>query len=89
MTLDTIRMEARLPRDKQDKYLGLVRSYKDRKHISVIQLESLIWLLNFACRVLVLGRPFLRRLYSLKEGMKKPLARTWLHGRASLATAMG
>ncbi len=73
VTLDTIRMEARLPRDKLDKCLGLVMSYKDRKHISIIQLESLTGLLNFACRVVVPGRPFLRRLYSLKEAMKKRL----------------
>ncbi len=73
VTLDTVRMEARLPRDKLDKCLDLVRSYKDRNHISVIQLESFTGLLNFACRVVVLGRPFLRRLYSLKEGMKKHL----------------
>ncbi len=73
MTLDTVRMEARLPWDKLDKRLDLVRSYMDRKHISVIQLESLTGLLNFACRVVVPGRPFLRRLYSLKEGMKKRL----------------
>ncbi len=73
VTLDTVRMEAWLPRDKLDKCLDLVRSYKDRKHISVIQLESLTGLLNFACQVVVPGKPFLRRLYSLKEGMKKCL----------------
>ncbi len=71
--LDIVRMEALLPWDKLDKCLDLVRSYKDRKDISMIQLESLIGLLNFACRVVVPGRPFLRRLYSLKEGMKKHL----------------
>ncbi len=36
MTLDTVRMEAQLPRDKLDKCLDLVRSYKDQKHISLI-----------------------------------------------------
>ncbi len=50
MTLDTVRIEALLPRDKLDKCLDLVRNYKDRKHISVIQLENLTGLLNFACR---------------------------------------
>ncbi len=71
--LDTIRMEARLPRDKLNKCLGLVRSYKGRKHISVIQLESLTGLLNFALRVIVQSKSFLKRLYSLKKGMKKRL----------------
>ncbi len=49
-----------------DTCLGLVRSYTDQKHLSVFLLESLAGLLNFACLVVVLGRPFLRRLYSLK-----------------------
>ncbi len=40
-------------------------------------------LLNFACRVVAPGRPFLRRLYSLKEGMKKRLP----HYRLSLSAA--
>ncbi len=51
MTLDTVRMEAQLPWEKLDKCLDFVRSYKDQKQISVIQLESLTGLLNFACRV--------------------------------------
>ncbi len=61
-------MEARLLQDKLDKCLGLVQTY-----ILVSQLESLTGLLNFACRVVAPSRPFLLRLYSLKEGMRKRL----------------
>ncbi len=71
--MDTVKMEAGLLRDKLDKCLDLVRSYKDRKHISLSQLESVTGLLNFACRVVVPGTAFLRRLYRLKEGIKKRL----------------
>ncbi len=53
-------MEARIPQDKLDK-----------SHILLSQMESLTGLLNFACRVVAPGRPFLRRLYSLKKIMKK------------------
>ncbi len=35
------------------------------------QLENRTGLLNFACRVVAPGKPLLRRLYSLKEGMEK------------------
>ncbi len=73
VTLDTIKMEARLPLDKLDKYLTLVKNYRCQSHISVSQLESLTGLLNFTCRVVTPGRTFLRRLYSLKEGMKTRL----------------
>ncbi len=73
VTLDSIKMEARLPQDKLDHCLLLVREYPARSHITVSQLESLTGLLNFACRVVARGRPFLRRLYRLKEGMKKRL----------------
>ncbi len=59
VTLDSIKMEARLLQDKLDHCLLLVREYLARSHIMVSQLESLTGLLNFACRVLAPGRPFL------------------------------
>ncbi len=71
MTLDSIKMETRLPQDKLDCCLPLVQEYLARSDITVSQLESLTGLLNFACRVVAPGRPFLRRLYRVKEGMKK------------------
>ncbi len=80
VTLDTVKMEARLPQDKHDRCLLLIRTYKGRSHISVSQLESLTGLLNFTCQVVAPGRPFLRRLYSLKEGIQRrlPHYRLWL-----------
>ncbi len=73
MTLDSIKMEARLPQDKLEHCLIIVRTYLARINIKVSQLESLTGLLNFTCHVVAPGSPFLRRLYSLKEGMKKRL----------------
>ncbi len=73
VTLDTIKTEARLPQDKLDKCLTLLKNYRSQSHISLSQLESLTGLLNFACRMVAPGRPFLQRLYSLKEGRKKRL----------------
>ncbi len=46
ITLDTIKMEARLPQDKLDKCLTPVKNYRSQSHISVSQLESLTGLLN-------------------------------------------
>ncbi len=73
VTLDSIKMEGRLPQDKLEHCLLLVREYLARSHNMVSQLENLNGLLNFACRVVAPGKHFLRRLYSLKEGMKKRL----------------
>ncbi len=73
VALDTVKMEARLPRDKLARCLILVRMYQSRGHITVSNLESLTGLLNFACRVVAPGRPFLRWLYNLSAGMKKCL----------------
>ncbi len=70
ITLDTINMEARLPQDKLDKCLYLINTYRCLNKISIKQLESLTVLLNFACKVVHPGRPFIRRLYSLLEGFR-------------------
>ncbi len=70
ITLDTIKMEARLPQDKLQKSLCLVRLYRQLQKISIKQLESLTGLLNFAYKVIRTRKPFLRRLYNLMEGIR-------------------
>lgn len=69
--LDTIAMQARLPADKLQKCLRLLNRYISQVKITVEQLESLTGLLNFACSVVEMGRPFLRRLYQLLWGVKR------------------
>ncbi len=66
-------MEARLPEEKLKKFLGLLKRHGQSKKITVKQLESLTGLLNFACSVIVPGRPFLCRMYSLTAGMRRRL----------------
>ncbi len=43
-----------------------------RKKVSLRQLQSLIGSLNFACKVVIPGRTFLRRLIDLTKGVYKP-----------------
>ncbi len=87
ITLDTIRIEARLPQDKLQKCLRLIRSYIQLQKISIKQLESLTGLLNFACKLVRPGQPFLHRLYNLIEGMRRRLpflqnqTKCWSEGR--------
>ncbi|XP_069108938.1 uncharacterized protein [Argopecten irradians] len=69
--LDSVKMEARLPREKLDKIGNLLASFIRKKKVTLRELQSLIGLLNFACSVIAPGRPFLRRLIDLTKGLTK------------------
>lgn len=70
--LDTVKQEARLPKDKLEKCLGIICDFLKRKKVTLQELQSLCGLLNFACSVIVAGKAFLRRLFELTRGLRKP-----------------
>ncbi|XP_021347069.1 uncharacterized protein LOC110454687 isoform X1 [Mizuhopecten yessoensis] len=70
--LDSKAMVARLPLDKVEKMRALLDSFSRRQKVTLKELQSLIGLLNFACRVISPGRTFLRRLIDLTCGLTKP-----------------
>ena len=70
--VDTIKMEIRLPQDKLEAAKQAVNEMSRRKKVKLQQLQSLIGTLNFACRVIVAGRTFLRRLIDLTKGVQNP-----------------
>jgi len=70
--VDTINMVARLPKDKVDRALTLVSQLHARDTVKLRDLQSLIGLLNFTCKVIVPGRTFLRRLIDLTMGLNNP-----------------
>ena len=70
--LDTHEMQASLPQDKVDKFLGLIDLFMTKKSITLTQLQSLCGMLNFACGVIAPARAFSRRLYDLGIGISKP-----------------
>ena len=72
ITLDAVHMEARLPEDKLAKARDLLVSFRDRQKVTLCELQALVGFLNFACSVIVPGRPFLRRLIDLTRGVPKP-----------------
>ena len=57
--LDNICMEARLPQDKLSRTYDLLNSFKKRRSMRLVELQSLIGTLQFACKVLVPDRTFL------------------------------
>ena len=85
--VDTELMEARLPRDKLDDALNLVTRFARRKKVTLRELQSLIGTLNFACKVIVPGRPFLRRLIDLTIGISRPNFHIRLNNEARLDLA--
>ena len=60
--LDTVKMEARLPASKQHDLQLLCSSWAVRPTASVVELQSLIGTLQFACAVVRPGRFYLRRI---------------------------
>jgi hypothetical protein len=69
--LDTIAQVARLPQDKLDKGLQLVRDMGSRRRASLRELQSLTGFLNFTTSVVLPGKPFLRKLINLMKGLRK------------------
>ena len=66
--LDSSRMEARLPEDKLNRTRELLKSFKRRCSARLVELQSLVGTLQFACRVVVPGQTFLQRVINLTRG---------------------
>ena len=72
ITLDSVRMDLRLPEEKLQKCRNLLTDFLSRRSVCLKELQSLIGLLNFSCLVVVPARSFLRRLIDLTKGITKP-----------------
>ena len=70
--LDTVSMAYSLPDDKVNKLLTLLEEFLDTKSVTLVKLQSLCGVLNFACGVVAPARAFTRRLYDLTIGVAKP-----------------
>ncbi|XP_040294444.1 uncharacterized protein LOC121005739 [Bufo bufo] len=72
IVIDTQRMECRLPVDKVSDLRTEVAAALAAKKIRLRDLQSLLGKLNFACRILPMGRIFSRRLASATGGVVSP-----------------
>ena len=70
--LDSNRMEARPPDDKVQRLWEELSQWHNEKSATLRELQSLIGTLNFACRVVPPGRPFLQRIIQLTHKVTKP-----------------
>ena len=69
IVLDSVHMEARLPQDKLTRIHDLLNSFKSRRSVRLVELQSLIGTLQFACKVVVPSRTFLKRAINLTRGV--------------------
>ena len=69
IVLDSVRMEARLPDDKLVRIKNMLQSFTKRRSARLVELQSLIGTLQFACKVVVPGRTFLQRVINLTRGV--------------------
>ena len=70
--LDSARMEAHLPRDKGSHIQTFLTSFKSRKSCTFKELRVLIGTLNFACKVVPSGCPFLQPMIELTCKVSQP-----------------
>ena len=70
--LDSINMEARLPENKVTRLRTEFSQWSIRKFATLREIQSLTGTLNFACRVIPPGRPFLQRIIKLTHNVTKP-----------------
>ena len=66
--INTVEMSMSLPDDKCASIKEKILSLYKRKKCTVQEIQSLVGSLNFACLVVVPGRPFLRRMIDLTRG---------------------
>ena len=77
LEIDTLEMLVKIPSDKLIDLKKVINDFigKKQKKVTLRQLQSLIGKLNFACRAIVPGRAFCRRLIDATMGIKHPLHR--------------
>ena len=70
--LDSQKMKARLPEDKIERTRTALHTFQSKRSTTLRELQSLIGTLNYACKVILPGRPFFQRIIELTRGVKKP-----------------
>ncbi len=68
--IDSIKMEVRLPLDKLEKCITKINAILAKPSVQMLQLQSLVGLLEFACKVVRPGRAFLRRAHNAIKAAK-------------------
>lgn len=70
IVIDAERMECRLPDDKLRELKEVVRGAEGKRKLRLKELQSLVGRLNFACRIIPMGRVFCRHLSMAMAGVR-------------------
>ena len=91
IVIDTVAGELRLPADKLEHLQALLEQWRGKRGCLRKELESLIGLLNHACKVVRSGRSFLRRMIELLHAVPphQPYIRLNAEFRADLYSMVG
>ena len=71
ITLNTMRMEARLPDDKLSRIRQLTKTWLNKKKATKREILSLVGLLQHATKIIRYGRTFVSRMYSTAARVKE------------------
>ena len=82
VTVDVPGECARLPNDKVEWCLALLEGANTSRHVTLVHLQQLVGHLNFTCRAVVPGPPFLAAMYSVMKKISKPHHKAWLSALA-------
>jgi len=82
LLLDSTKQQISLPADKLQDCKSQLTLFSQKKKSTLKELQSLIGTLQFACRAIKPGRPFIRRLINLTCGVNQPFHRIRLNGEA-------
>ncbi len=72
ITFDSINMSLSLPQDKVLRSLDVIDDMFKKRKVTLLQVQQIHGLLNFACRAVPPGRTFLRRIADLMKGVTLP-----------------
>ena len=81
IVLESVHMEAHFPQDKLSRINELLHSFKIRHSVRLVELQSVIGTLQFACKVVVPRRTFLQRAINLTRGVPSRFHHIWLNNK--------
>jgi len=82
LLIDSDRRQIRLPGDKLRDCKSLLNTFAHRSKCTLKELQSLIGTLQFACKAIRPGRPFIRRLINLTCGVTQSYHHIRINGEA-------
>ncbi len=88
IVLDSNKMEARLPKEKIDRIIGIIRQSLHQKKCTKRELLSLLGHLNFASRIIMQGRTFVSYLLLLAKSVKELYHYVYLDAECRLELEM-